>query len=99
MAYDPPLRIEIPLPSEIPMGRGVNSTSKRGGNLRVRCTNKEYDDVAFEAAALGLSLAMFCRWTIVHVATQLRRHRKLESTSMSIGEENESSSSSQGNNT
>ena len=45
MSYEPPLKITIPTPSEFELGYGVNSTGKRGGNLRVRCTNKEYDAI------------------------------------------------------
>jgi len=88
MAYEPPLKITIPTPNEIPQGFGINSTGKRGGNLRIRCTNKEYDAVQLEAHRLGISLAMFGRWSIVHVAKMLREHRLTLSTSMSIGEEN-----------
>ena len=86
MAYEPPLKIEIPIPSNIPMGRGVNSTGKRGGNLRVRCTNSEYDAIQVEAANLNLSLAMFCRWSIVHVAKQLTKHRNEQSTDITVGD-------------
>ena len=87
MAYEPPLRIAIPTPNEIPQGFGINSTGKRGGNLRIRCTNKEYDAVQLEARRLGISLAMFGRWSIVHIAKQLREHRLTASTAMSIGED------------
>ncbi len=88
MAYEPPLKITIALPNEFPRSFGINSTGKRGGNLRVRCTNKEYDAVQFEATGLNISLAMFCRSCIVQVAAQLLEHREASSTSMSIGEEN-----------
>lgn len=87
MSYEPPLRIYIPAPNEIPKGFGPNSTGKRGGNLRVRCTNAEYDAIQIEAAKLSISLAMFTRWCAVHTAQQLREHRETESTSMSIGDE------------
>ena len=87
MSYEPPLRITIPTPSEIPQGYGPNSTGKRGGNLRVRCTNAEYDAIAIEASRLGLSLAMFSRWCIVQVGQKLLEHRDALSTDMSIGEE------------
>jgi hypothetical protein len=87
MSYEPPLRIIIPTPNELPQGYGVNSTGKRGGNLRVRCTNKEYDAIKHEASLLGISLAMFTRWCAVHVAANLTKHRKTLSTSMTIGEE------------
>ena len=87
MSYEPPLKIMIPTPNELPQGYGVNSTGKRGGNLRVRCTNKEYDTIKHEASLLGISLAMFTRWCAVHVAANLTKHRKALSTSMSIGEE------------
>lgn len=87
MAYEPPLRIAIPIPSKIPRGFGINSTGKRGGNLRIRCTDKEYDAIQLEARHLDVSLANFCRWSIVHVAKMLREHRLTSSTTMSIGEE------------
>jgi hypothetical protein len=87
MSYEPPLKIAIPTPNEFPQGYGVNSTGKRGGNLRVRCTNKEYDAIKHEASLLGISLAMFTRWCAVHVAANLTKHRKTLSTSMFIGEE------------
>jgi uncharacterized protein (DUF1778 family) len=87
MSYEVPLRIAIPIPTEFPIGYGVNSTGKRGGNLRVRCTNKEYDAIRHEASLLGISLAMFTRWCAVHVAANLLKHRETSSTSMSVGEE------------
>ncbi len=86
MSYEPPVIIEIPLPGQLPIGRGASSTGKRGGNLRVRCTNKEYDMIQQEAGGLDLSLAMFCRWCIVHAAQQLRRHRREQSTNMRVGD-------------
>jgi hypothetical protein len=89
MEYEAPLRIAIPTPTDLPIGYGVNSTGKRGGNLRVRCTNKEYDAIQHEAVLLGMTLAMFTRHCAVHVAAQLSKHRKAESTSMVIGEQDE----------
>ena len=86
MSYEPPLKIEIPVPSNIPMGYGVNSTGKRGGNLRVRCTNTEYDMIQEEASNLNLSLAMFCRWSIVYTARQLAKHRQTQSTDITVGD-------------
>lgn len=86
MEYEPPLRIAIATPNEIPKGFGINSTGKRGGNLRVRCTNAEYDAIAEEANLLGISLAMFCRWCAIQVAEKLQEHREAESTDMSIGD-------------
>ena len=90
MSYEIPLRITIPIPTELPIGYGVNSTGKRGGNLRVRCTNKEYDAIQHEASLLGISLAMFTRWCAVHVAANLLKHREASSTSMSVGEDDAS---------
>ncbi len=87
MSYEPPLSITIPAPNEIPVGFGPNSTGKYGGNLRVRCTNAEYDMIQFEAAAMGISLAMFTRWCAVHVAGKLQQHREAASTSSTLGEE------------
>jgi len=85
MNYEPPLKIWIPIPSDIPKGFGVNSTGKRGGNLRVRCTNSEYDKIQSEAEVIGVSLANFVRWCAIHVAGKLEQHRDAQSTSMSIG--------------
>ena len=87
MAYEPPIRIAIPTPSEIPQGFGPNSTGKRGGNLRVRCTNAEYDAIQHEAGLLGITLATFCRWCSIHVAQKLKKHREELSTDMSIGDD------------
>lgn len=89
MSYEPPLKITIPVPTEIPAGFGPNSTGRRGGNLRVRCTNAEYDALKVEATKLGITLAMFCRWSAIHVGKALEAHREAESTSMEAGEEDE----------
>ena len=89
MSYEPPLRISISAPNEMPQGFGPNSTGKRGGNLRVRCTNAEYDAVKKEANLLGLTLAMFSRWSIVHVAQELKQHRDKASTSILAGDEDD----------
>ena len=93
MIYEPPLKISISAPNEIPQGFGPNSTGRRGGNLRIRCTNAEYDAIKKEANLLGLSLAMFSRWSIVHVAQELKKHRESASTSISAGDNNESKQS------
>ncbi len=90
MSYEPPLKISIPTPNEIPHGFGPNSTGRRGGNLRIRCTNKEHDAIAFEASKLNISLAMFCRWCSTQVAQKLKEHREAESTDISIGETDDS---------
>ena len=90
MEYEAPLRIAIPTPTDLPIGYGVNSTGKRGGNLRVRCTNKEYDTIQHEAALLGMTLAMFTRHCAVHVAAQLSKHREAKSTSIVVGDEDDS---------
>ena len=87
MSYEPPIKIMITTPSEIPQGFGPNSTGKRGGNLRVRCTNSEYDMIQLEAAELGISLATFCRWCAVHAAEQLLKHRDSQSTDESVEED------------
>ena len=89
MSYDPPYKISIPTPSEIPKGFGPNSTGKRGGNLRIRCTNAEYDMLAEESAELGISIANFGRWCSVQVAQKLREHRLNNSTAQTVGEDNE----------
>ena len=79
----------IPTPSFIPHSRGVNSTGKRGGNLRIRCTNAEYDMIQAEALELGLTLANFCRWCAIQVSLELIKHRDANSDSMSAGDEDE----------
>ena len=84
--YEPPLQVKIPIPTEMARRRGINSTGRYGGNLRVRCTNAEYDMVKREAERLDITLAGFSRWCIVHVAQALIDHRKNRSTSM-LGEE------------
>jgi len=89
MSYEPPLKITIPAPNVFPKSFGPNSTGGRGGNLRVRCTNLEYDAIQIEAALLDLSLAMFCRWCIVQVAQQLKEHRDNNSTDVIAGDESE----------
>ena len=89
MSYDPPYKVSIPTPSEIPKGFGPNSTGKRGGNLRIRCTNAEYDMLAEEAAELGITIANFGRWCSVQVAQKLREHRINNSTAQTVGEDNE----------
>jgi|TARA_R110000803_G_scaffold143461_2_gene209511 hypothetical protein len=88
MSYKPPLKITIPIPMKIPVNRGVNATGKRGGNLRVRCTNAEYDMIQEEASKIGLTLAMFCRWSSLKVAQQLEEHRLSNSNSTTVGEDN-----------
>lgn len=77
--YDTPIKVTIPVPSEIPRARGLNSTSNYGGNLRIRCTDKEYDLVFDEALRLGVTPSNFCRWSIVQTALALRDHRELNS--------------------
>jgi uncharacterized protein (DUF1778 family) len=84
--YEPPLLIKIPIPTEMTRRRGINSTGRYGGNLRIRCTNAEYDMIKREAEMLGITLAGFSRWCIVRVAQALIDHRKSMSTSM-LGEE------------
>jgi hypothetical protein len=87
MTYDPPLKVTIPTPSEVPRGFGPNSTGKRGGNLRVRCTNAEYDMIQVEAERLGITLANFCRWCSVQVAEQMKLHRETGSVKWSAESE------------
>ena len=89
MTYEPPLKITIPTPSEIPQGFGPNSTGGKGGNIRVRCTNAEYYLIMYEAAKLGLSLAAFVRWSAVKVADRLVNHRITKSISIEAGNEDE----------
>ena len=87
MSYEPPLKITITAPSPIAQGYGPNSTGRRGGNLRIRCTNKEYDAIQAEALRLNLSLAMFCRSCAIQVAQRLEAHRENEQTGIEATEE------------
>ena len=87
MPYTVPNKLSISTPNIIPKGFGPNSTGRRGGNLRVRCTNKEYDAIQHEAKLLNITLATFTRWCAVHVAQELLQHRR-----DTIGEDNESNS-------
>jgi hypothetical protein len=80
MAYEPPLLITIPVPSEMPIGYGVNSTGHRGGNIRFRCTDAEFDAIKVQADLAGLSFAAYCRWICIHVADKMRLHREENST-------------------
>ena len=89
MSYEPPLKITISTPTTIPNSYGINSTGKRGGNLRVRCTNAEYDAIQHEAKLLGITLAMFTRWCAIQVTEKLRLHRVAQDTSISTGEDDE----------
>ena len=68
-SYDPPIKVTIPTPGTFSIGYGPNSTGGRGGNMRARCTNKEYDLLAAEAKSLGISLAK-----------ALQKHREDNST-------------------
>ena len=79
-SYDPPIKITIPVPSEIPPRRGRHSTGRYGGNLRIRCTDTEYDLVQQEAKELNLTISGFGRWCIIRIAAALRTHRLEEST-------------------
>jgi hypothetical protein len=97
MSYEPPLKITIPIPSVFPNTYGPHSTGKRGGNLRVRCTNGQYDAIQKEASLLGITLAMFCRWSAVHVADMLREHRETASTNISVGDDDEPRHNKRGN--
>ena len=80
MAYEPPLLITIPVPSEMPIGYGVNSTGHRGGNIRFRCTDAEFDAIKLQADLAGLSFAAYCRWSCIQVAEKMRLHREQNST-------------------
>ena len=82
--YDPPLKITIPLPTEIPRLRGILATTKYGGNLRVRCSNAEYDLIQQEANKIGLTINAFMRFVGRAVAKALKEHRTNGSTSIAI---------------
>lgn len=79
--YDPPIKVTIPTPGHFALGYGPNSTGGKGGNMRARCTNAEYDLLGAEAAELGISLANFVRWSSFHTAKALKKHREDSSTS------------------
>ena len=88
-SYDPPLKVTIPTPGQFAMGYGPNSTGGKGGNMRARCTNKEYALLEVEAAAIGLTLANFVRWSSYYVARALEKHRLEDSTNMETEIEND----------
>jgi hypothetical protein len=87
--YDPPIKVTIPTPGTFTIGYGPHSTGGRGGNMRARCTNKEYELLEQEAAALGITLANFVRWSAWQVARQLHKHRTEQMTSDEIGIEDD----------
>jgi|TARA_R110000822_G_scaffold261030_1_gene385793 uncharacterized protein (DUF1778 family) len=89
MSYKTPNQITITTPNKMPIGFGPNSTGNRGGNLRVRCTDKEYDAIKLEAELLNITLATFTRWCAVHAAQTLLEYRTAHMISDSIGVENE----------
>lgn len=84
--YEPPLRVTIPLPCELPRGRGRSSTGRYGGNYRIRLTNDEYNMIQQEAAELGISMAAFGRWCVKQIAMQLREHRTQQLTTTHVGD-------------
>jgi hypothetical protein len=88
MSYLPPLKITIPLPSPFAKTKGIYSTGHRGGNLRVRCTNAEYDIIKYEAEQLGITLANFTRWCAIKAASALLEHRSNNIDSIECGEDN-----------
>lgn len=88
-SYDPPIKITIPTPGQFPMGYGPNSTGGKGGNMRARCTNKEYELLGVEAAAIGITLANFVRWSSFYVAKALQKHRLENSTTEETEIDNE----------
>lgn len=67
------ITVTIPIPSYIPKARGRHATSKQGGNLRVRCSNRELALIRGEAKRLGLSTSQFVRWAALRVAEELER--------------------------
>ena len=85
--YDPPLKLMITTPSQIPTGYGPNATGKAGGNLRVRCTDAEYKAIQLQAQLLGLSLSNFCRSAILKTAKALELHRLANSTDIQAGDD------------
>lgn len=88
-SYEPPLQIKISLPSEFKKRFGPESTGRYGGNLRVRCTNEEYDMMKAIAEKLNLSLAMFVRSCAVQTARILRDHETEQNNSMIAGEDDD----------
>lgn len=90
--YTPPIKVSIPTPCEIPRARGPNAVTGYGGNLRIRCSDAEYDLIKEEARQLGFGIAAFGRWTMTHVARVLKEHREKQLTSDYAGEDDEPSS-------
>lgn len=72
---DLPLRVTIPLPSEIPRGRGRHATGRFGTGIRVRIT---YEERLLIEQVIGnldaeMTLSSFLRWCGVHAAQALQR--------------------------
>ena len=85
-SYEPPLQITISLPSKFVKTYGPESTGHYGGNLRVRCTDKEYELVRELADDLQISIACFTRSCAVQVARILQKHKLDQHTSMMAGD-------------
>lgn len=72
---DKNLTITIPMPSDIPRARGVNSTGRFNDSLRVRMSQADRELIEGEAELLGMSYSMFVRWCAIYAAAALRRRR------------------------
>lgn len=76
MDYEPPMRLCIPLPSEITRARGVHSAGALGANIRVRISKMERRLIEKEAERLGLNMSSFTRWCAVYAAHTLKKDRE-----------------------
>ncbi len=76
--YTPPIKLILPLPSY--SAKLDHNISTYGGNMRIRCSDKDYDMIRYEAEELGLTIASFGRWTLRYMAIALKKHREANSS-------------------
>ena len=70
-----PLKVEIPIPSEIPRARGIHSTEKFGTKMKVRYSVDEEMLVKEQAKRIGVGTSQFIRWASVHLAKALMQYK------------------------
>lgn len=75
MSASEELKVFIPLPSPVPRGQGIHSTSEDKARITTRFSKLERELIEKEAEELGISLSYFIRWTALHVALALEAKR------------------------
>lgn len=66
----------IPIPSDMPIARGLFATTSMKGNVKVRISVVDRELIEEEAKHCGLeSTGSFIRWCAVNVAKRLRERR------------------------